>query len=205
MIGSENCRFCGEKIPSKSIYCQTHAEISVEEFTFCIECNCLTRTGQRYGVVRGSVGISGVPRSATSYHKSGPKICTVCLTPHEEHIFSYHRGLDVPLSEYPLENNHNLRSLLMTFHHLSAIILIAFLVSIIFLPIFWARISLSLSVVLWFFIWWNSEYGFARDRRVEFHSKGYAGHTLTKNNPYKSKELDSIDIALMELLKHDKE
>ena len=203
MIGSESCLVCREKTPSNSIYCQTHAKMSVEEFSFCIECKRLTRTVQRYGIVRGSVGVSGVPRSATSYHKSGPKICNVCFTPVEDDIFSHHRGLDIPLSEYPLENYPNLRSILMIFHHFNAFILIALLVSIIFLPVFWARISFSLSVILWSFIWWNTEYGFARDRRVEFHSKGYAGHTLTPNNPYKSKKLDSIDLALVELLQHD--
>lgn len=193
MIEPEVCRVCGAFIQIGSIYCKTHAEVSVEQF--CPKCKDATAKEQNRGVVRGSVGVSGVPPSATSYHNSGPIFCAVCLTPVQDPLTCYHGGLEIPLSEYPFENEPKLRALLVAMWTITPLLFIAFFFGSIFIGFFFdsprllfvVRFSLLISVLLLVFILWNGKYGFARDRRIEFHSKGYAGHTLRYHYRHQSK------------------
>jgi hypothetical protein len=176
------------------IYCQRHAEVSVEQF--CPKCKDATVKERDIGMVKGGVGISGVPRSAISYHQYGSDFCSVCLTPVpvliNGSLLYPHDGLDIPLSEYPLEKFPELQTFLLhIWIFLPLIMIISF-----FLVIFYggvyslysvAKTFFIISILILFFIIWNSSpYGFARDRRVEFHSKGYAGHTLRHHHKYPS-------------------
>ena len=186
MTKAEVCRICSERIPVGHVYCRTHAEVSVEQF--CPKCKGATVKDQKLGVVRGGLGISGVPPWAVSHHNVGPIFCAVCLTPAPIPINGLldfpHDGLEIPLWEYPFEKNLKLRELLMKIWFFSP--LIAILMFIIALILSDRLLLISAILLCPFFFGWNLYYGFARDRRVEFHSKGYAGHTLLHHHKYPS-------------------
>jgi len=182
---AEVCRICSERIPVGHVYCRTHAEVSVEQF--CPKCKDATAKEQKQGVVRGGLGVFGVPSWTVTHHNVGPIFCAVCLTPVPVPINGIldcaHDGLEIPLWEYPLGKNPKIRELLMGIWWWSPLIVVPIFV----LALILSNKLLLISVLLYpFFFAWNFYFGFARDRRVEFHSKGYAGHTLLHHHKYPS-------------------